>query len=153
MRKSILFLATVAALGFLVGGASATVLTEQQVKNTCGSSLQTGSAGGATASGCEKACGSQICTYNCCSGKGCGEQGCNGHVVGMTTSGQKVNHPLPASVLKEIKASSSASPSHLTTPSQTNVLSGSGSNLTTRGSGTSGTGVKMMKQNAAPTYR
>lgn len=103
MRKSIAFIAALAVFGLLAGGASATKLTEQQVKNVCGSGLQTGGSGGTTASGCDKKCGSHMCTYNCCSGKGCGEQGCNGHVVAITTGGGKTKLPLPAATLREIK--------------------------------------------------
>jgi hypothetical protein len=44
-----------------------------------------------------------MCTYNCCSGKGCGEQGCNGHVVAITTGGGKTKLPLPAATLRENK--------------------------------------------------
>jgi hypothetical protein len=107
MRKSFLFIATIAALGLFAGSALATKLTEQQVKNVCGSSMTTGGTGGATVSGCEKKCGDKICTYNCCSGKNCpGGQGCNGNVVGLTTGGGgKTKGPLPAATLKEIKAS------------------------------------------------
>jgi hypothetical protein len=105
MRKSFLFIATIAALGLFAGSALATKLTEQQVKNVCGSSMTTGGTGGATVSGCEKKCGDKICTYNCCSGKNCpGGQGCNGNVVGLTAGGGKTKAPLPAATLKEIKA-------------------------------------------------
>jgi hypothetical protein len=155
MRKPFLFLVTFVALGFLVGGASATVLTEQQVKNTCGGNLQTGGGGGTTASGCEKKCGDQICTYNCCSGKGCGEQGCHGHVVGKAVgpSGGKVKLPLPAAVVKEIKASSAAS-SNLTTtsgPTGKSTLGGTKSNLTNQG--TSGTALKPKQDLGTTTKR
>src|SRR5690242_19676846 len=100
MRKFNLFIAILAAVSFTGGVASATKLTEQQVKNTCGGSLQTGGVPGTTDSGCEKKCGDHICTYNCCSGKACGEQGCNGHVVGLTAGGGKTRGPLPAATLR-----------------------------------------------------
>jgi hypothetical protein len=57
MRKSFLFIATIAALGLFAGSALATNLTEQQVKNVCGSSMTPGGTGGATVSGLDKNCG------------------------------------------------------------------------------------------------
>ena len=128
-----------AALGLLAGSASATRLTEQQVKNVCGSSMTTGGTGGATVSGCEKKCGDKICTYNCCSGKNCpGGQGCNGNVVGLTTGGGKTKGPLPAATLKEIKATGmtvnkkldAGSPTLM--KSNTNTLGKTNNALTTR---------------------
>jgi len=137
MRKSIVFVAMVAALGLFAGGASATKLTEQQVKNVCGSSMTTGGTGGATVSGCEKKCGTKTCTYNCCSGKNCpGGQGCSGEVVGLVAGGGKTKGPLPAATLKEIKAMSvtkqmdAGSPAMMKT--NTNTMATGKSNLTTQ---------------------
>jgi hypothetical protein len=85
-----------AAMFFFVSEASATKMTEQQVKTTCGSTIQSGCTKTACAQGCEKKCGEKLCTYNCCQGKGCGEQGCHGHVVGRTVFGGKVKLPISA---------------------------------------------------------
>ena len=67
------------ALSLVVSEASAATLTEQQVRNTCGSKLQSGSAGGSSAIGCEKKCGSRLCTYGCKTTKG--KQRCDGFVI------------------------------------------------------------------------
>lgn len=81
MHKSLITILALVTLGFVAGEAAAkTIMTEQQVRNTCGSKLQSGSAGGATAMGCEKKCGSKTCTYGCHTPKG-GKQTCSGEVV------------------------------------------------------------------------
>lgn len=58
---------------------AATTMTEQQVRNVCGDKLQTGSAGGKSAIGCEKKCGNKLCTYGCVTANG--KQTCDGLVV------------------------------------------------------------------------
>lgn len=154
MRKSIVFIAMLAALGLFAGGASATKLTEQQVKNVCGGSMTTGGTGGATVSGCEKKCGDKICTYNCCSGKNCpGGQGCNGNVVGLTAGGGgKTKGPLPAATLKEIKASEitvnkkidTGSPTLMKT--NTNTLGKTNDSLTTQSKSLSPSSTTTLKK-------
>jgi hypothetical protein len=95
MQKLIVLITACAALCIFVSQASA--MTAGQVKNTCGKSLQSSVlSNGTSAFGCNKQCGKQICTYNCCTGKSCGEQGCHGYVVGRTIFGHKVKIPMPA---------------------------------------------------------
>jgi hypothetical protein len=84
MRNLILALAF-AASSFVAIEAHAATMTEQQVRNTCGGKLQSGSAGGSSAMGCEKNCGSKLCTYGCVTTKG--KQTCSGEVVGRTQEG------------------------------------------------------------------
>ena len=67
------------ALSLFASELSAATLTEQQVRNICGSNLQSGSAGGSTAMGCEKKCGTKLCTYGCTTSKG--KQRCDGVVL------------------------------------------------------------------------
>lgn len=150
MRKSFVLIATLVALGLFAGGASATKLTEQQVKNTCGSSLQTGGVPGTTASGCEKKCGDKTCTYNCCSGKACSEQGCHGHVVNLTTGGGKTKGPLSAATLREIRASSITVNKKLdagsTTLMKTNTMGKTNDSLTTRSNSLSSSSTTTLKK-------
>ena len=101
MQRFIVLIAASAAFTFLVSEASATKITEQQVRNTCGGSLQSGCIKGACAQGCDKKCGSNICTYNCCQGEKCGEQGCHGHVVGRAAGANKTKMPRPASIRQQ----------------------------------------------------
>ncbi|MDB5572799.1 MAG: hypothetical protein JWN93_3982 [Hyphomicrobiales bacterium] len=109
MRKSIIMFASLATLALFTGPASATTMTDQGVKNTCGKGLQTGSVGDTTAFGCDKKCGARYCTYNCCSGSKCGEQGCHGHVVGRVVGGTS-RLPLPPAVVRMIKAAEHGKP-------------------------------------------
>ncbi len=106
------FAVLIAALGILPLAsiqASATKLTQQQVKNACGSSYGTGSAGGTTVSGCDKKCGKHQCGYYCCSGKNCPDgKGCEGFIIYITAGGKKIKSNLPAATLKEIKRISSS---------------------------------------------
>jgi hypothetical protein len=100
MRKLIVLIATCAALGIFVSEASAMKMTPQQVQSTCGSGLQSSTLkDGTTASGCDKKCSKEskhICTYNCCTGPSCKEQGCSGNYVGRTIFGGKVKLPMAA---------------------------------------------------------
>lgn len=100
MRRIIVLIAACIALAFFAGDASATKITPEQVIAICGDKLQSGGVPGAHASGCEQKCGTEICTYNCCNGPKCGEEGCHGHVV--------AKRPLPASVLKQLNRMSPA---------------------------------------------
>ena len=108
MQKLTALILAVCALSFVSIQASAAKITEQRVKNVCGSSMTTGGTSNATVSGCEMKCGGKTCTYNCCSGSGCGEKGCHGHVVGLTAGGKKGKFNLPAATLIEIKKMSLA---------------------------------------------
>lgn len=96
MFKLLASLCLALTFALLGGPAWATKMTEQQVKNVCGSSIKTGGVKGATVSGCEKACGKSICTYNCCTGSNCPEKGCNGHVLVLQPNGSRVKADLPA---------------------------------------------------------
>lgn len=102
MRTVAVFITSAVMLTVLHPDASATPITDQKVKSVCGKSLQTGSIGNTTAFGCDKPCGTQICTYNCCSGPKCGEQGCHGHVVGRIVGGDQLR-PLPVSVVGRLR--------------------------------------------------
>ena len=102
MRKIAVFITTAIMLSLLPSQASATPMTDQQVKSVCGKSLQTGSIGNTTAFGCDKRCGQKYCTYNCCSGPKCGEQGCHGHTVGRIVGGEQLR-PLPVSVAGRLR--------------------------------------------------
>ena len=106
MRKLVVLIAAFAALIFSLGEVTAYKMTEQQVRNTCGGSLRDGCVGSACAMGCEKKCGTQICTYNCCTKGNCGEQGCNGHIVGSKSvgGGSKVKLPRPAAIRQQGRA-------------------------------------------------
>jgi hypothetical protein len=64
MRKSFMFIIGLATLALFATEAAAVKITEQQVKNVCGSKLQ--SAGGAM--GCSKKCGlnqEHTCDFSC----------------------------------------------------------------------------------------
>jgi len=75
MRRSVIFFSiALGTLGLLAGEAWAAKMTQQQVKKTCGSGLQSG--GGVI--GCSKKCGSEICDYSCGGPEG---SGCRSHVV------------------------------------------------------------------------
>jgi hypothetical protein len=81
MRVSVLVIA--ASFGMLVGQAwGASTLTEQQVRNVCGSGLQSGN--GQT--GCTK-CSTTCIDYNCSDGTHGVAKGCKGVIIGKTTSG------------------------------------------------------------------
>jgi hypothetical protein len=103
VRKFVILIAAFVTLSFCASNVLATDMTEQQVIDKCGNDLQKGSTSGAKASGCDKPCGDKTCTYNCCKGKNCGEEGCHGYVVGRLTGGRKINLRIPTSVMKEIR--------------------------------------------------
>jgi hypothetical protein len=86
------------AFALLSGEASATKITAKQVIAICGDKLQSGGTGGTHASGCEQKCGNKICTFNCCSGPNCGEEGCHGHTV--------EKRPLPSGLANQLKGTS-----------------------------------------------
>jgi len=100
MRKLLVLVVALVGIFAIAGEASAMEMTEQQVKNTCRDKLQEGGTpNGDTAMGCEKKCGSSLCTYGCVTRKG-KPQECAGVVLGPTqspntTTGQL---PLPASL-------------------------------------------------------
>lgn len=111
MRILMGFAIAFGVLTFSVDQAGATSMTQQQVKNVCGSGLQSSSSGGTSAMGCDKACGAggkQMCTYNCCSGSKCGQQGCHGHVVSRTAAGGQAKLPLRPEMIRQIRASTPA---------------------------------------------
>jgi hypothetical protein len=97
MRQVMSLIASCVVLCVFFAQASATNLTEDQVKNTCGGKLQSASyKDGSNVFGCEKQCGNTFCTYNCCTGKQCGEQGCHGHALRTTMLGDKIKLPMAA---------------------------------------------------------
>lgn len=101
MLRSILFVAALAAFGLMASGADAkgVKLTEQQVKDVCGSKLQTG--GGH--SGCTKACGlnkEHQCDFDCDNKKGkCEGQcvTCGARFVGKNSTRRVINTDVRAS--------------------------------------------------------
>jgi hypothetical protein len=97
MRKAIMFIVGLAVLALISHGAAAlTIVTEQQVKNVCGSKLQKGCVKGACVQGCEVKCGNTWCSYNCCKGKKCpvGEN-CNAFTFSVVAPGDKIKVPRP----------------------------------------------------------
>lgn len=103
MRKSLRFAAVFSASLLLSGTAFAVNLTDQNVKNACGGKLQSATIGDTTGFGCDKKCGKTMCTYNCCSGSKCGEQGCHGYALRIVGGGE-VKRSLPGSVLSRLRA-------------------------------------------------
>lgn len=91
----IVLAASFVVLALPLAEASATQMTEQQVKNVCQGDLKEGGVKGANVIGCDKKCGNTWCTYNCCEGPKCGEQGCHGHALGLTRGGM-VKVPMSA---------------------------------------------------------
>ncbi len=96
MRQIMVLIASCAALFVFLTQASAANLTDQQVKDTCGGGVKSATyKDGTKVFGCDKKCGDTMCTYNCCTGKKCGEQGCHGYAY-RTTIGGKVKMPMAA---------------------------------------------------------
>jgi hypothetical protein len=89
MPKFLIATSVIFSVITLAGGhAYATPIKEEQVNNICQGSLQSGSAGSQKAKGCEKMCGSKICTYGCIGPKNkSGYAHCDAEVVGY--SGQR----------------------------------------------------------------
>jgi hypothetical protein len=98
MHKFITLILAFAALTLFVGEAPAVETTPGKVQQTCGSKLQAGCLNLACAYGCETQCGDTICTWNCCGGPSCGEQGCHVHPITRTIGGKKVKIPSAAYV-------------------------------------------------------
>ncbi len=103
MRRTVLMSACI-ALSLFTGEASATKITARQVIAICGGQLQGGGVGDTHASGCEQKCGGKVCTFNCCSGPKCGEEGCHGYIV--------EKRPLPSSLVNQLKGTSHARKHH-----------------------------------------
>ena len=70
MRKSFAVMVALVAFSLAAESAWSMTMTEQQVRNVCGSKLQSGGTKTATAIGCEKKCGTKLCTYGCITEKG-----------------------------------------------------------------------------------
>jgi len=81
MRKPAVLITALVACGLLASAAWAKPIkiTEQQVRNICGSGLKSGSAGGQSGLGCEKNCGGKVCVYGCLTDKK-GKKTCTGEV-------------------------------------------------------------------------
>jgi hypothetical protein len=99
MHKLVTLILASTACTLVAGGVWALETTPDGVKGICGSNLQSGCVAGACAFGCDKMCGTgHICTYNCCAGTTCGEQGCHIHEVTKTVFGKKIKLPASAYV-------------------------------------------------------
>ncbi len=88
MRKSIVFTIALTTLAFVAGEASATRLTEQQVRNSCAGTKSF--AENELALGCEKTCGpggKNICAYGCTKDKNGKVTNCTGDVIGAGNPG------------------------------------------------------------------
>jgi hypothetical protein len=77
MLKFIKLIIVLVAIAAISGNAWSMRMTEQQVKNVCGSKLESGHG----ASGCEKKCGQKICMYECGTDKKTGKKTCEGSVL------------------------------------------------------------------------
>ena len=106
MKKFAVLIVALGTLPLASIQASATKLTQQQVKTVCGSKFDSATVGSTTRSGCDKKCGSHgehTCSFNCCSGPGCIQEGCDGSILWIKAGDKKIKGKLPAATLIEIK--------------------------------------------------